>query len=124
MEQQIGVIAQEIKSVLPQAVFTRDDGFQYVSYASLNALLIEGFKENLAKLNYLFQNSNRVSDDTLWIHNLIYGSMPEMGTQEENIENLHALIQVICDTSKIYFYLMLLVWILYCFYVVKQQDEI
>ena len=86
MEEQVGVIAQEIKSVLPQAIFTRDDGFQYVSYASLNALLLEGFKENIAKLNFLFQHSNRASYEILWIPNLIYGNMPIMGIQEECIE--------------------------------------
>ena len=122
MEEQIGVIAQEIKSVLPQAIFTRDDGFQYVSYASLNALLLEGFKENIAKLNFLFQHSNRASYEILWIPNLIYGNMPIMGIQEEGIENIHALIQVICDTSKVYFYLILLVWTIYCFFVMKQED--
>ena len=115
------LLAQEIKSVLPQARPTREM-MAFNSFASLNALLLEGFKENIAKLNFLFQHSNRASYEILWIPNLIYGNMPIMGIQEEGIENIHALIQVICDTSKVYFYLILLVWTIYCFFVMKQED--
>jgi hypothetical protein len=41
----VGVIAQEIESVLPELVTTRDNGYKAVKYDKLIALLIEGTKE-------------------------------------------------------------------------------
>jgi hypothetical protein len=41
----VGVIAQEIEKVLPQAVTTRDDGYMAVRYEKLVPLLIESIKE-------------------------------------------------------------------------------
>jgi hypothetical protein len=41
-----GVIAQEIEALeLPGTVTTRDNGYKAVKYEKLNALLIEGFKQ-------------------------------------------------------------------------------
>lgn len=42
---QVGVIAQEVEAVLPQAVTTDDDGYKSISYKELIALLIEAIKE-------------------------------------------------------------------------------
>jgi hypothetical protein len=44
-ERQVGVIAQEVEKVLPEAVSKDDYGYKSVSYGTLNALLIEGVKE-------------------------------------------------------------------------------
>ena len=44
-DEQVGVIAQEVEQVLPQAVSTNDDGNKMISYASLIPLLIEAVKE-------------------------------------------------------------------------------
>jgi len=41
----VGVIAQEIEKVLPEAVATRDDGIKAVRYEKLVPLLIEAIKE-------------------------------------------------------------------------------
>jgi len=41
----IGVIAQEIESILPEIVATRDDGFKAVKYEKIVPLLIEAIKE-------------------------------------------------------------------------------
>jgi hypothetical protein len=41
----IGVIAQEIESILPEIVATRDDGFKAVKYEKIVPLLIESIKE-------------------------------------------------------------------------------
>jgi hypothetical protein len=41
----IGVIAQEIESVLPEVVTTRDSGFKGVKYEKIVPLLIEAIKE-------------------------------------------------------------------------------
>jgi hypothetical protein len=47
----IGVLAQEIEAVLPEAVTTRDDGYKAVRYEKIIPLLIEAIKELSLKLN-------------------------------------------------------------------------
>ena len=49
----IGVIAQEIESVLPEVVTTRDNGYKAVKYEKLVALLIQSNKELLERLETL-----------------------------------------------------------------------
>ena len=44
-KEQVGVIAQEVEKVLPQLVFTDDQGYKAVDYTKLVPLLIEGIKE-------------------------------------------------------------------------------
>ena len=46
---QVGVIAQEIQEVLPEAVHEDDKGILSVAYGNLTALLIEALKEEVAK---------------------------------------------------------------------------
>ncbi len=43
--QQVGVVAQEVESVLPEIVMTNKDGIKSVDYSKLSALLIEAVKE-------------------------------------------------------------------------------
>lgn len=47
--QQAGVLAQEIKEVLPEVVHINDDGMYSVSYGNITALLIEALKEERLK---------------------------------------------------------------------------
>jgi hypothetical protein len=54
----IGVVAQEIKAILPEIVTTRDDGFLAVKYDKLVALLIESTKEQQAQINDLRNELN------------------------------------------------------------------
>jgi hypothetical protein len=49
-KQDLGVIAQEVEAVAPHAVDTREDGFKFVKYEKLAALLIEAIKELDIKL--------------------------------------------------------------------------
>jgi hypothetical protein len=49
----VGVIAQEIESVLPEVVTTRDSGFKGVKYEKIVPLLIEAIKELSAELKEL-----------------------------------------------------------------------
>lgn len=49
----VGVIAQEIEAVLPEAVTTRDDGYKAVKYEKIIPLLIEGFKEQEKRISAL-----------------------------------------------------------------------
>ena len=49
----IGIIAQEIESILPEVVTTRDSGYKAVKYEKLVPLLIEAIKELTDKVNKL-----------------------------------------------------------------------
>jgi hypothetical protein len=49
----VGVVAQEILKVLPEAVTTRDNGYLAVRYEKLVPLLIEAIKELKAEINEL-----------------------------------------------------------------------
>ena len=42
---QIGVIAQEIETVLPELVLTNSEGYKSVAYSQITAVLIEAVKE-------------------------------------------------------------------------------
>jgi hypothetical protein len=53
----VGVIAQEIESVLPEVVATRENGIKAVKYDRIVALLIEGIKELKAEVEDLKKNT-------------------------------------------------------------------
>ena len=53
----VGVIAQEIESVLPEVVATRENGIKAVKYDRIVALLIEGIKELKAEVEELKKNT-------------------------------------------------------------------
>lgn len=47
----VGVIAQEIENILPEAVITREDGYKAVRYEKIIPLLIEAIKELQSQIN-------------------------------------------------------------------------
>ena len=47
----VGVLAQEVETVLPEAVMTRPDGTMAVDYEKIVPLLIEAIKELRAELS-------------------------------------------------------------------------
>jgi len=49
----VGVIAQNIESVLPEVVATRDDGYKAVRYEKIVPLLIEAIKDQQKQINEL-----------------------------------------------------------------------
>jgi len=49
----VGVIAQEIEKILPEAVTTRNNGYKAVNYEKLVPLLIEAIKEQQKQINEL-----------------------------------------------------------------------
>ncbi len=51
--QQIGVIAQEVEEVVPEAVYTDSDGLKAVDYAKLVPLLIQAIKEQQQQIDEL-----------------------------------------------------------------------
>jgi hypothetical protein len=55
----VGVIAQEVESILPQVVKTRGDGYKAVQYEKLVPLLIEAIKDLNNKLNSINNQSNK-----------------------------------------------------------------
>ncbi len=52
-KREVGVLAQEIREVLPEVVVERDDGWLAVDYAKIVPLLIEGIKELNRKVTHL-----------------------------------------------------------------------
>ncbi len=55
----MGVIAQDVEAVAPQAVKTLNDGTKAVCYEMLVGLLIEGYKEQSTKIDKLQNDLNR-----------------------------------------------------------------
>ena len=49
----VGVIAQEIEAVLPEAVTTRDSGYKAVNYEKIIPLLIEAIKDQQIQIDEL-----------------------------------------------------------------------
>lgn len=49
----IGVSADEVKKVLPEAVSVDDNGLKYVDYEALTVVLIEAYKEQKAEIELL-----------------------------------------------------------------------
>lgn len=47
---QIGLVAQEVEAIFPELVHTAKSGYKSVKYGNLVAVLIEGFKDNLAEI--------------------------------------------------------------------------
>lgn len=50
---QIGLIAQEVESIIPEVVFDGDDGIKSVAYGNVVALLIEAIRELKEEINQL-----------------------------------------------------------------------
>ncbi len=48
---QVGLIAQEVEKILPQAVQTNEDGYKAIDYAKVVPLLVEGIKEQQKQIN-------------------------------------------------------------------------
>ena len=49
----VGVLAQEVKKIMPEVVATRDDGYMAVRYEKMVPLLIEGIKNQQAQIKEL-----------------------------------------------------------------------
>jgi hypothetical protein len=60
----IGVIAQEVESVLPEVVTTRNNGYKAVKYEKLVALLIECIKEQNKEIELLKRHIGYPSSET------------------------------------------------------------
>ena len=71
-KKQIGLIAQDVETIVPEVVATNDKGIKGVAYQNLVALLIEAMKEEDKKVTQLQRdlnacckkNNQRVSDST------------------------------------------------------------
>jgi|TARA_Y100000022_G_C13192115_1_gene348548 hypothetical protein len=57
---EIGVIAQEVEKIVPEAVVENEDGFKSVAYGNLVALLIESIKELKLKVVKLSDQVNEL----------------------------------------------------------------
>ena len=54
----VGLIAQEIQEVLPEAVIERDNGYLAVDYHKVIPLLVQSIKELSARIDDLENNIN------------------------------------------------------------------
>jgi hypothetical protein len=52
-ERHVGVVAQEVKKILPEAVKKNEDGYYSVAYGNMVALLIEAIKEQQKQIDDL-----------------------------------------------------------------------
>jgi len=59
----IGVVAQEIQSVLPEIVASRANGYLGVKYEKIVPLLIESIKENTKQIKELKQEINEIKEN-------------------------------------------------------------
>lgn len=57
----VGVIAQDVEKIIPEAVTTRDDGYKAVKYEKIIPLLIESIKELKARNEELEEKINKLS---------------------------------------------------------------
>ncbi|MGD9129705.1 MAG: tail fiber domain-containing protein [Candidatus Woesebacteria bacterium] len=55
-EQQVGFIAQEMETVIPELVSTDDEGYKSIRYGKITAYLVEGIKEQQAQINALAES--------------------------------------------------------------------
>ncbi|MBQ4821714.1 tail fiber domain-containing protein [Aquimarina sp. MMG016] len=68
---QVGVIAQEIESILPEAVYSDDKGYKYVNYQLLTALLIQVNKEQETKIKALEFQMQKIEELTVLVNNVL-----------------------------------------------------
>ncbi len=56
----IGVIAQEVEKVVPEVVFTDDNGYKSISYGNLVAISIEAIKTQQTRIELLEEKLNKI----------------------------------------------------------------
>jgi hypothetical protein len=56
----IGLIAQDVEKVLPEVVYTDDNGYKSIGYANIVALLIEGIKEQQKQIDELKEKIEKI----------------------------------------------------------------
>lgn len=52
-KENVGVIAQQVETILPEVVHTGEDGYKSVSYGNIVGVLIEAIKEQQEQIEYL-----------------------------------------------------------------------
>jgi hypothetical protein len=63
-DERIGLIAQDVEKVVPQAVTTLEDGSKAVSYTDLIGVMIEAMKEQQAQIEALKKQVESLTPDT------------------------------------------------------------
>ncbi|MES2629803.1 MAG: tail fiber domain-containing protein [Bacteroidota bacterium] len=86
----IGLIAQEVKQILPDAVMTDDEGYLAVNYIALIPVLIEAFKTEHAKVETLERKLNGLVNgvddhDPLTLKNGLIQNVPNPFTDKTEI---------------------------------------
>jgi hypothetical protein len=61
-ERQLGLIGQEVREVLPEAVFQDELGFLSIAYSSITSVLIEAVKEQQARINKMEESISELKE--------------------------------------------------------------
>ncbi len=86
---QIGMIAQDVETVVPELVTTENDGYKSISYSNTVALLVEAIKEQQKLID---KQSKEI--ESLKAENKKYSNLEgNMKTLQEQVEILKQLIQ-------------------------------
>jgi len=63
-EKQIGLIAQDVKDIIPEVVYEDNDGYYYIAYNKLVPVLIEAIKEQQIMINELRKKVDELGKDS------------------------------------------------------------
>ncbi len=84
---QIGVIAQDIEKILPEAVLTNSEGIKSVDYVKIIPLLIEAIKEQQIKISSIESELEKVKGENIELKNQ-KAEMMMLQSRITEIENL------------------------------------
>ena len=59
----IGFVAQELEEIIPEMVYTNDEGYKSVDYSRITPLLVESIKEQQATINSLLQQLQELQNE-------------------------------------------------------------
>jgi hypothetical protein len=68
---QLGLIAQELETILPELVHTRPDGYKAVNYDGLIPVLIEGIKEQQKEMEQLTEVVNQQQEQIAELQSMV-----------------------------------------------------
>ena len=90
---QLGVIAQEVETVLPEIVKTDNEGIKSVDYSKLTAYLIEVNKAQQAEINQLTVDLEDLKKAQIAKMNKMEAMMKQLQTQIENMNEPEVMVE-------------------------------
>ncbi|OFX58243.1 MAG: hypothetical protein A2W97_12820 [Bacteroidetes bacterium GWE2_40_63] len=89
-EKQIGFIAQEVESVIPELVSTNDEGFKGMDYAKLTSVLVEAIKEQQKQIEELKAQIG-TKDEQI---NSLRTQVERINQMQEQLDKINELLKV------------------------------